>query len=110
MTTQPSLLPAEAPTLLTVTGVRVTLQPDALVVAFAVEGDEVHVIKWHARDAAAVRDLARQLVTLAEGMAGAETVCLCDVHVPKCPVHQPLLGSLEARDRALLEQIEEDGP
>lgn len=44
------LLEPAPPVLLTVREVRATLQADALVVAFHVEGDDVHVIKWHARD------------------------------------------------------------
>jgi hypothetical protein len=74
----------------TVSSVSVTLQDDALVVAFALTGERL-TVRWVAHDPVAVRDLARQFVTLAEGMPGAESMCLCALFRPTCPVHRSLL-------------------
>src|SRR5687767_1768527 len=57
--------------------VSVTLQPDGLVLTFDLAGGSVRVLRWRIRDAFSARDLARQVVTLAEGMPGAESLCLC---------------------------------
>jgi hypothetical protein len=83
-----------------VRSVQVSLTDTGLVFAFTLEGGSVQQIRWRARDAVQVRDVARQLVGLAEALPGAESMCLCALFKPPCPVHQPLLGEpaqVEAR-------------
>lgn len=72
--------------------VRVSLTERGLIVAFQVVGGPLQQIRWVARDAVQVRDVARQLVSLAEAMPGAESLCLCDLFKPPCPIHQPWVG------------------
>ena len=75
-----------------VRSIRVSLTEHGLVFAFALAEGPLQQIQWRARDAVQVRDVARQLVSLAEAMPGAESLCLCPLFKPPCPIHQPLIG------------------
>jgi len=75
-----------------VRSVRVSLTESGLVFAFTLVSGPVQLIQWRTRDAVQVRDVARQLVSLAEAMPGAESLCLCPLFKPPCPIHQPLIG------------------